>query len=110
MQPDNRVQSNLGEQAEEFGRASEDSPGPTKQDSEQVLRGREDLGCLGKYDLLFTPHNIAIRCIGCMEYIWEHEYTSDPENSVTSLINDFTVAFLVRKVIEHHLECIFWNK
>jgi hypothetical protein len=32
MQPDNRVQSNLGKQAEEFGRTSEESPGPTKQD------------------------------------------------------------------------------
>jgi hypothetical protein len=101
MQPDNRVQSETGNQAEEFGRTSEDSPGPTKQDLSTVD--------LSKYDLLFIPNNIAIRCIGCMKYIWEHEYIPGIGND-TSLINEFMFNFLSNQIIEHRLECTFWNK
>jgi hypothetical protein len=104
MQRDIRVQSKLGKQAKEFGRDSEvTSPVPTEQDLSQVSID------FTKYDLLFIPNNIAIRCIGCMEYIWEHEYTPG-KDSDTSLINDFTVASLLEKIIDHRLECTYWNK
>jgi hypothetical protein len=95
MQPDNRVQSELGNQAKEFGRTSDDNPGPTKQGPD-----------FSKYDIIYNSDHLIIRCIGCMDYVWE---STNLNNLVLPQL-EFTFEYLIGRVIDHQKTCTYWNK